>query len=105
MTNKHRNAMSQLEDYLHELSLDGSWPTTGDVQYGDGHATLLIDPISWPETTDPTGSMYPWKGKSFILGEDNYGFKDVYVFHTAELAQAAFDNWSSMDEEEENNNA
>lgn len=81
----------ELTDHLHELSLDGSWPTTGDVQYGDGHATLLIEPVDWPE----------WKGMSFILSEDNYGFKDVQVFPTEELAQAAFDNWITDDEEEE----
>ena len=80
-----------LTDHLHELSLDGSWPTTGDVQGGDGHATLLIEAVDWPE----------WKGMSFILSEDNYGFKDVQVFPTGELAQAAFDNWITDDEEEE----
>lgn len=82
-----------LTDHLHELSLDGSWPTTGDVQYGDGHATLLIEAVDWPE----------YKGMSFILSEDNYGFKNVQVFLSAELAQAAFDNWITDDEEEEEN--
>ena len=85
------NNFSTLMDHLYELSLDGSWPTTGDVQYGDGHATLLIEAVDWPE----------WKGMSFILSEDNYGFKDVQIFLTAELAQAAFDNWITDDEEEE----
>jgi len=80
-----------LTDHLHELSLDGSWPTTGDVQYGDGHATLLIEAVDWPE----------YKGMSFILSEDNYGFKDVQVFLSAELAQASFDNWITDDEEED----
>lgn len=82
-----------LTDHLEELSLDGSWPTTGDVQYGDGHATLLIEAVDWPE----------WKGLSFILAVDNYGFKDVQVFPNAELAQAAFDNWITSDEDEEIN--
>ena len=64
---------------------------TGDVEHGDGHATLLIEAVDWPE----------WKGMSFILSEDNHGFKDVQVFPTEELAQAAFDNWITDDEEEE----
>ena len=85
------NNFSTLMDHLYELSLDGSWPTTGDVQYGDGHATLLIEPVDWPE----------WKGLSFILAVDNYGFKDVQVFPNAGLAQAAFDNWITDDEEED----
>ena len=85
------NNFSTLMDHLHELSLDGSWPTTGDVQYGDGHATLLIEPVDWPE----------WKGLSFILAVDNYGFKDVQVFPNVELAQAAFDNWITDDEAED----
>lgn len=84
----------ELTDHLHELSLDGSWPTTGDVQYGDGHATLMIEPVDWPE----------WKGMSFILSADNYGFKYVQVFPTEELAQAAFDNWITDDDEEDDNN-
>jgi hypothetical protein len=82
-----------LTDHLHELSLDGSWPTTGDVQYGDGHATLLIEAVDWPE----------YKGMSFILSEDNYGFKNVQVFLSAELAQASFDNWITDDDDEEEN--
>lgn len=85
------NNFSTLMDHLYELSLDGSWPTTGDVQYGDGHATLLIEPVDWSE----------WKGLSFILAVDNYGFKDVQVFPNAELAQAAFDNWITDDEAED----
>jgi len=85
------NNFSTLMDHLYELSLDGSWPTTGDVQYGDGHATLLIEPVDWPE----------WKGLSFILAVDNYGFKDVQAFPNAELAQAAFDNWITDDEAED----
>lgn len=90
MTNSYEN----LKDHLHELSLDGSWPTTGDVQYVNGHATLLIEPVDWPE----------WKGMSFILSEDNYGFKDVHVFRSAKLAQASFDNWMTEDQEEDEDN-
>jgi len=78
----------ELRDHLHDLSLDGSWPVAGDVEYGDGHATLLIDPIDSPE----------WKGKSFILTEDNYGFKDVLIFDNEKDAQSAFDDWDTGDE-------
>ncbi|NBV83105.1 hypothetical protein EBR57_03165 [bacterium] len=82
----------ELRDHLHDLSLDGSWPVSGDVQYGDGHATLLINPIDLPE----------WKGKSFILAEDNYGFKDVLIFDNEKDAQSAFDNWDTGESGDEN---
>ena len=77
-----KHSFEDLTDHLNELSLDGSWPTTGDVQYGDdGFVILMIEAVDWPE----------WKGKSFILAIDNYGFTNVSIFDTANEAQAAFD--------------
>jgi hypothetical protein len=76
-------------DHLYELSLDGSWPTAGDVEVGDGHAVLMIDPVDFDAWPDIQGHA------AYIIKQNNYGQRDIMCFDTAEEAQKVFDDWDN----------